>query len=77
MNRGRLRGWVFVGAVVLVFLALLAWPDLLFVFVFVALAAGLAVLGVWIHRTLPDVERAGEEDPQTSEPKDVTTGGHD
>lgn len=56
MNRGRLRGWVFVGAALFLLLAALAWPSLLYVVISAVLAAFMLGLGVWMHVTLPDVE---------------------
>jgi len=56
MNRGRIRGWVFLGAALVAFLAVLDWPDLVGVLVFGALAASLVALGVVISRVLPDRE---------------------
>lgn len=71
INRGRLRGWVSIAAILLVVLAVLAWPNLLGFLVFLAGAAASAMVVVWIHLTLPKVETdRGEE-------RDSAAGGQD
>lgn len=57
MNRAPIRGWVFVGAGAFVLFAVLGWPNLTIVLISLALAAILSGVGVWIHRSLPDLER--------------------
>jgi len=66
VNRGRIRGWTGIAAVLLVVLAVLSWPYLLGVAVFLAGAVACLVVLVWVHRTLPDVE----------EEQDSATGDH-
>jgi len=56
MNRGRIRGWVLIGAVVFAVVAVLSWPDLFYVLVSAALAVVLVAVGLWIHLALPDTE---------------------
>lgn len=70
VNRGRIRGWVAIAAVGLVALAVLAWPDLLGVTVFLAGAVACSVVVVWVHRSLPEVELERE-------PQDAATGRRD
>jgi len=58
LNRGRLRGWVALGVGALIVFAIVAWPNLILVLVFVLSAVG---LGLFFARvtlpTLSDVER--------------------
>ena len=61
VNRGRIRGWVGIAAVGLVALAVLSWPDLLSVAVFLAGAVACSVVVVWVHRSLPEVELEREQ----------------
>ncbi len=56
INRGSVRGWIVAGAVALAVLAILSWPNLVYVGVGLAAAAGLAVAAVWAYRILPDAE---------------------
>jgi hypothetical protein len=60
INRGQIRGWVFLGGALFAVLALLSWPDLLAVLIFVGLGAVMVGLGFGIQRTLRDTE--AEED---------------
>jgi hypothetical protein len=74
VNRGRIRGWAAIAAVLLVALAALSWPNFLGFTVF--LAAALAAIGVavWAQLSLPDVE---EEEDEESETRDTETGERD
>ena len=67
INRGRLRGWASIGAILLVVLAVLSWPYLLGVAVFLVAAAACFGLAIWVHLTLPDVEKepSGEGESDT------------
>lgn len=56
INRGQVRGWVFLGAAISGALAALSWPDVTEVLIWAGLAALMVVLGVWIHSTLRDTE---------------------
>ncbi len=77
MNRGRLRGWVWIGSAVLVVLAILAWPNLIIVLVSASLAVGMVLVGVWIHLALPGAETDEASKSDDGEPRDFTTGGRD
>lgn len=70
VNRGRIRGWAGIAAALLVVLAALSWPYLPGVVVFLVGAVACLFVLVWVHRTLPDVEK--EQDG-----RDSATGGHD
>ena len=59
MNRGRLRGWIFVGGAVLVLLAALSWPDLVLVAISACAAVAMFAVGVWVSRAIPDEESSG------------------
>ena len=59
INRGRLRGWIFVGGAVLVLLAALAWPDLLIVIISGCAAAAMFAVGVWFSQAIPDEDPSG------------------
>jgi len=52
-NRGRLRGWGMIAATILVLLALLSWPSLPSVTVFLIAAAAFIGAVAWVHFTLP------------------------
>ena len=71
LNRGRLRGWVAIAAILLAMLAGLAWPDLLGVLILAATAAALAAAYVWISLSL---RGAGLEELETDE---TSTGERD
>ncbi len=77
LNRSRLRGWAFIGAVVLVFLAIISWPDLVAVLATAGAAAALLVAAVWVHLSLPDAEEAGESSEDAVDSRDPTTGDSD
>ena len=70
VNRGRIRGWAGIAAIVLGVLAALSWPYLLGVGAFLTAAVACMAVVVWVHRSLPDVE---------SEPEgtDSSSGGLD
>jgi len=63
MNRGRLRGWIALGVGALIVFAIVAWPNLILVLVFVLAAA---TLGLFFARvtlaTLSDAERTRADD---------------
>ena len=65
MNRGRLRGWAALGAVIVAVLAALAWPDLLAVLVLGAVALALAFAYLGATLTLKDGETEEDEDPES------------
>ena len=71
INRGRLRGWAAIAAVLLAALAILSWPNLLGFLAFLAATAACAAIAVWVHLGLPDVEKEGVEEPVSR------TGGRD
>lgn len=56
LNRGRLRGWIFLGGVVFAVLAVLSWPLLPYVLICVSIAVSLVAVGVWIQVSTRDVE---------------------
>ena len=70
INRGRLRGWVAIAAVLLAVLAILSWPNLLGFAAFLAAAAICVVICIWAQLTLPEVEKepGAERDPITQNP---------
>jgi hypothetical protein len=57
INRGRLRGSVGIAAAILATLAILSWPNLLGVTVFLLGAIAAVGVVVWIHWTLPELAR--------------------
>ena len=61
INRGRLRGWVSIAAVLLAVLAILSWPNLLGFVAFLVGAAICVAVGVWAQLTLPEVEKESGE----------------
>ncbi|MGC2205676.1 MAG: hypothetical protein WA719_07135 [Thermoplasmata archaeon] len=76
-NRGRVRGWALLGAVVAALAANFSWPDE----PAVRVCVGTAAVFVWIEtlttgrlRTRTE-EARGELDG--AEPRDMTTGGRD
>lgn len=77
MNRGRVRGWALIGSGVLVVLAVLSWPDLVWVLVSAGIAVSLVLFTIWAHLSLPDAETEGDSDAEMAEPSDLTTGGRD
>ncbi|MGA8604843.1 MAG: hypothetical protein WB788_07275 [Thermoplasmata archaeon] len=71
INRGRLRGWASIGAILLVVLGVLSWPYLLGVAVFLVAAAVCFGLAIWVHTTLTDVGKEPSEEGKSD------TGGSD
>ncbi len=65
INRGRLRGWSLIAAIFLVVLAALSWPYLLGFAVFLAAAAACCGIAIWVHLTLPDVEKEESEEGES------------
>jgi len=55
-NRASVRGWIGIAAGFFVILAILSWPIVASVALCLAVAAGLVVVAVWVHATLPDAE---------------------
>lgn len=66
MNRGRLRGWAALGAVILAALAAFAWPDLLAVVILGAAAGAAALAYLWVILHLRDAESDGDEEREAS-----------
>jgi len=77
MNRGRLRGWALLGAVLSAVIGALAWPDLLAVITAIGLATLLVVTAVWIHLSLRDAEKPMSPGEEAMETRDSTTGEYD
>ncbi len=77
MNRGRLRGWALIGAVILVALAILSWPALVRVPRSAGIAVGPVLLTIWVHLSLPDAETEGDSDAEMAETSNLTTRNRD
>ena len=56
INHGQVSGWVFLGAALLGFFAILAWPSLVQVLIWAAAATALAGAGVWIQFAFREAE---------------------
>ncbi|MCI4352787.1 MAG: hypothetical protein L3K14_05285 [Thermoplasmata archaeon] len=59
MNRSALRGYVWIGAALLIVLGIFSWPDLRWVAGFLISGALMTVAGLWVLFTLDD----GDRDP--------------
>jgi uncharacterized protein (DUF58 family) len=53
-NRASVRGWIGITAGIFVILAILSWPIVAYVALCLTVAAGLVVVAIWVHATLPD-----------------------
>jgi hypothetical protein len=76
-NRGRVRGWALLGAIVLAITALLSWPDGMLVLACTAGAVALALVEGWLPHTVNGSQMEPGLDLTATEPRDAAACGPD